>query len=271
MKGEGHRIYMGHRVLPEIPMRYPEKAMAITTDYFERQCAAIAEQNNAISLRKMIAQVGQKDAGNHQDKVALTFDDGYRDNIEYALPLLERYNIPATIFVTTGFIDGTTCPVEPVLWDRAEDFEHYDAHRRKFKKMSPGERVKALPALSQADIRSEYTRHFMSWKELRELIRHPLIDIGAHTVTHPVLSRLSPLQQWREIYMGHRRLRAMLRDAPILFAYPYGSCSASSLLFLAMLGYKGAVTTRARTYRKATSLFAQYKIPRFDFATSGIA
>ncbi len=115
--------------------------------------------------------------------LAITFDDGYRDNHELAAPELERRGLPATFFITTGFIDTNQVPP----WD------------------------------AERGIRSRW----MTWSQVRDL--HALgFGIGAHTVTHADLGRATPETARREVEESRRVLEARL-GAPVPdFCYPFG-------------------------------------------------
>ena len=185
--------------------------------------------------------------------IVLTFDDGYKNNYTYAFPLLRKYKVPATIFVTTGFIDQTN-----FLWtDRLEyiidntdsqssNFQWQDCEftlelstekeRRKTTEYIKNY-LKALPEYKkllfldklQQFLKIEYDWSKipslfkpLTWEEIREMKNSGLISIGAHTISHPILSRCTYEQQQRELMFSQQRIAEELNEQCTLFAYPNG-------------------------------------------------
>ena len=162
--------------------------------------------------------------------VMITFDDGYRDNFELAFPLLRAYGVPATFFITSGFIDRP----RPPWWDeirwmvhrasgpgpKAEDLiDSYkrlpaDDANRLLDEIAEQTGAGRQPATDGSDL-------WMTWDMVREL-RAAGMSVGGHTVNHPVLSRLSEDQQRREILGCRQRLAEELGIEMELFAYPVG-------------------------------------------------
>jgi len=190
----GHRVLMYHRV----------RALS-ERDQLSVSPQRFAEQLECLSARRVVGLdtvLRELQTGIMDPAVALTFDDGYADNLTSALPLLERHNIPATIFVVTEFCDG--------------------AHRH-------------------PRYRSEPDVH-LNWEQVRHLAAHPLIEIGSHTVTHPLLANLDDEAARREIVDSRRQLEDRL-DRPVrFFCYPSGNFSVRDTRLVAAAGYQGAVT-----------------------------
>ncbi|MBQ7208424.1 MAG: polysaccharide deacetylase family protein [Lentisphaeria bacterium] len=118
----------------------------------------------------------------------ITFDDGYADNLHEALPVLHEMGLPATIFVSSGFVGGARA----FPWD--------------------GNDVPARPEHRQ-----------LSADELRQLAGDPLVTLGSHTLTHPRLSELAPAEQEREILAGHRTLEEVVGKKLAVMSYPFGN------------------------------------------------
>jgi peptidoglycan/xylan/chitin deacetylase (PgdA/CDA1 family) len=181
-------------------------------------------------------------------KVILTFDDGYRDNYEIAFPLLREHGVPATFFLTTGFLDRPRVPwwdelawmaktsrrqrLEPGSWLRAPLALEGD-RRAAIDELTRA--FKALPATRTEDFldycaeaagtgrcpEAAATDLWMTWRMAAEL-RDAGMVIGGHTVSHPVLGRADELRQRREIEECARRLREELGVPMRFFAYPVG-------------------------------------------------
>ncbi|HEY0293185.1 MAG TPA: polysaccharide deacetylase family protein [Hansschlegelia sp.] len=203
----------------------------------------------------------------------LTFDDGYRDVRDNALPIMERHGAPATLYVASGFADGDA----GVWWLALE--EAIARAKRLYVDLGAGEavlatgtpaeksaawsaiywRLRAGPeealraevdrlALEQGVDLGSFARELcMRWEELAEIAKNPLVTIGAHTMTHPMLAK-HPVETARAEIAGSRdAIRDRLGAAPAHFAYPVGDLSAAGprdYALTAELGFTTAVTTR---------------------------
>lgn len=148
---------------------------------FEELCAFWARNFRVVSLPQLAADLreGRSVAG----QLALTFDDGYKDNLDTAAPILQKYGLTATFFITSGFIDATAQP----WWDQ-----------------NAGD-----------------PRPILTWENIRQLSGMGF-DIGAHTRTHPDLSTL-PVEDIRSEVEGCRQdILNATGVCPISFAYPFG-------------------------------------------------
>jgi peptidoglycan/xylan/chitin deacetylase (PgdA/CDA1 family) len=210
----------------------------------------------------------------------LTFDDGYRDVAEHALPILKRHGAPATLYVTSGFADG-----DAEIWWLALEAAIVRA-RRLYVDLGRGEA--ALPAgtaaekkaawsaiywrlragdeatlratvrglaLSQDVDPASFAQHLcMRWDELAAIAQEPLITIGAHTATHPMLAKHPEEAARAEIADGRAAIAEKLGAEPAHFAYPVGDLSAAGprdYALAAELGFTTAVTTRPGHLAKA--------------------
>jgi peptidoglycan/xylan/chitin deacetylase (PgdA/CDA1 family) len=226
----------------------------------------------------------------------ITFDDGYADNLTAAAPLLERADLPATVFVTTGFvgqhgecwwdtlervllepgrlpgrlalaIDGTTCQwsLGPGADYSQDDYARHRGwtwrqgqpptvrhrmFRELFEGLQPLEEAVRQPVIR--DLRewagtpetARPTHRTLTVEELVRLNAHPLIELGAHSVSHPVFRQASPARQREEIEESRSFLERTV-GAPITsFAYPYGDPGGAASL-VADAGFALACTTEA--------------------------
>jgi peptidoglycan/xylan/chitin deacetylase (PgdA/CDA1 family) len=149
------------------------------------------------------------------DGVAITFDDGYADNLDAAARLAEA-GLPATVFVTAGLLG------EPPWWDvlaRVVPEEEVAERFRALRPLPPAERASALAGLEG----EPPDGRVLTADELRALAAVDGIEIGAHTCTHPMLSALPLPEQRREIEGSKRMLEAELGRPVTSFAYPFGA------------------------------------------------
>jgi peptidoglycan/xylan/chitin deacetylase (PgdA/CDA1 family) len=218
--------------------------------------------------------------------VAITFDDGYRDNLVNAKPVLARHGVPATLFLATGFINQN----EPFWWDELATMILASTHPVHDQQVWAGENVTldwAKPERSdmaggwrasdqpQTARQSAYLeiwrklrrttgeerylamttlrRHLgtahdplgrpMTTDEIRDLLLDGLIQLGAHTVTHPALTLLSRMDSRREIDDSGRLCRALANEEVNGFAYPYGDMNSEVRNDVVKQGFSWACST----------------------------
>jgi peptidoglycan/xylan/chitin deacetylase (PgdA/CDA1 family) len=250
--------------------------LAVTPTHFDEQMAVLGATGGAVGLEAAVRRF-RRDSLRHR-RVAVTFDDGYADNLHAALPALERHDVAATFFIATGFLD------QPAFWWDRFDLVVLDPS------MATGEVAEAAAAAGLVDAagaaalgrggRQElhgalYTvvsalpleqigvaldalterlsaappapdGRPMTTEELAILAAHPLVTIGGHTVRHVRLSRTEPDDAWREITAGAARLEHLLGARPPLFAYPFGDANASAARVVRRTGFDRAFTTEGR-------------------------
>lgn len=192
--------------------------------------------------------------------VAISFDDGYRDNLYAARPMLERHGVPATVFVVTSYVDSGL----DFWWDVLErhravvghlDVEYRALHRR-LQTLAPAERLTALRELG-APLPSDQTT--MGVSELVRLADGEVIDVGAHTVTHPDLRALDRNGQLEEMQASKRQLERWLGRPVTGFAYPYGGVGTESAAAAQAAGFTYACTSAPGALGPGTGAFA---VPR---------
>lgn len=221
----------------------------------------------------------------------ITFDDGYADNQEVALPLLERMGLSATCFVATGFLDGgrmwNDTLIEAVRHCRqtsvsvaglsaayadlpALDLSNWEARRRaamllisRAKYLPMEERRELVEAVARTCEVRPSDRLMMSSAQLRDWHRRGM-GVGGHTIHHPILARTELSVAQREITGGKAALEALL-DVPVrLFAYPNGKPQEDYLPehvdMVRAAGFDAAVTTSPGAARRDTQ---PHEIPRF--------
>lgn len=223
--------------------------------------------------------------------VALTFDDGYRDNLTVALPILQRFRVPATLFLTTGFVGGTqllwpeqvACTlaltkmpilefvnVRYALAGNAQKGIAYRQLARVFKNTPPDDIPERLATLLQcAEVTAEQLRASawhrnlqpLDWNEVQILRGSGLFEFGAHTLTHRRLSALPDAEAEREIAAPKQILENHVGPVQY-FAYPHGSTGDYTDEHRAMAvraGYCAVFTADTQT---VTSRTDPYAVPR---------
>lgn len=210
-------------------------------------------------------------------RVLVTFDDGYRDVLTTALPILEAHDVPCLLFVVTGYLDGTTRPLETdVAWlasrlhpDERAGF--YRRHSRQLRHESPIEQVERIQALARENGLPDppvQRERFLAWDDVIELSRHPLVTIGSHTVTHHMLTAMQMKRAIREATASKSRLEERLGQAVECFAFPYGRQSMMVRRAVARAGYRFAFTTRGRVIDRVNRVDPM-AVPRFAVDEDG--
>jgi peptidoglycan/xylan/chitin deacetylase (PgdA/CDA1 family) len=148
--------------------------------------------------------------------VLLTFDDGYRTVFTLARPILERYAIPAVVFVCSE-------PVEQrrLFWHDAVALVHGDAEVERMKTL-PFDKWKRLTDECSQTVNDDDPHAPLSVAEVRALANTPGMEIGSHTAAHPILSRASLEQQYDQIVCNKARLEQWTGRSMTAFAYPNG-------------------------------------------------
>ena len=258
-------IFMLHSVVEDAepylrePIRCTKGVLELLLRYLRARQIDIVSLDDA--LRRFSDPNGPRFA-------VLTFDDGYRDNLTRALPMLERYAAPATIYVTTCLIERTANAwwLGLVEWLKRREWIAVEGYGRRSTR-TLAEKVGArigltrwvqadetlIAALSRAMAhdrvccRSLLDQQMLQAEELRRLADHPLITIGGHTTSHPWLAALSETAALREIAENRSYLQDLTQQEVAHFAYPFGSalaCTEREAALVAAAGFRTAATAR---------------------------
>ena len=271
-RGKGAILTLHHVRPPRSVAFRPNALLEITPDYLDRALTLIRKRGiDIVSLDEAVARL--KNRKPSPFFVALTFDDGYRDNVEHAWPILARHQAPWTLFVTPGFADRTArlwwleleeaiaalpridleLPdgrFSAVAGTSAEKTAAFDKLYWRLRKLPEGILLSAISDLgAQAGIDKAalVERECLPWETLRALAGAPGITIGAHTLTHPMLAKHDAAFAEAEVRESKARLEKEL-DLPIRhFAYPVGDRGSAGPREFSMAeaaGFASAVTTR---------------------------
>lgn len=271
--GTGH-ILMLHRVCPpqQGPRINANAGMEMTPDRLETIIRFFSCRDYAfISLDQLAEQLQGKKI--QKKFVLFTFDDGYTDNLVHAYPVFKKYQVPFTVYVTTGFPDRQAILwwyiVEDILLENRRISIDAGGEVREFNCSSPGEKedaffqirslIMSVPAKDYPDTIKDILDPFgidfykktaelaLSWGQIKQLSQDPLVTIGAHTVNHYALSTLPAEEAKKEILESHGSIEAHLNKKVEHFAYPYGGREEAGRREFDMvkaMGFKTAVTTR---------------------------
>ncbi len=267
-------ILMFHHVR-EAPNRdfAPNAHLTVSPKFLEATLKSLRSSNiDIVSMDEAILRI--QNGQTNKPFVAITFDDGYRDNAEIAAPILRKYNAPYTIYIASGLIDGSANlwwdGLEAIIRNQDKILVRSQAGAGEIECSTPKAKRKTYALLLeyltndlseelQREWINEYAAHYnvdlnsmlqsemMSWDEIKTLAEDPLCTIGTHTVHHYALARLEKEQAVAEISDGAQILEAALGEKPKHFAYPYGYSLAAGrrdFEIVAELGFASAVTTR---------------------------
>jgi len=274
-------VLIFHRVRAELDPLFPEEPDALR---FERFSRLLRSWFHVLPLGEAVDRLAQGTLPSRP--LSITFDDGYADNCTVALPILKRLGVPATYFIAAGYIDGgrmwNDTVIESVRRHRGARLDltrlgwgthvtDSTAARRRsidqlilqLKHLPPIERERAADDIAET-VGVELPRDLMMTSgQVRELSRAGM-TIGGHTVSHPILSRVSDDQARREIAEGKARLEAMIGEPIELFAYPNGKPDVDykpiHVQMARASGFKAALTTAPGAARAGDDL---HQLPRF--------
>lgn len=277
-------VLIFHRVLPAPDALLPDE---VDARRFDDICGWLKRWLNVLPLDEAVQrlQAGTLPAG----ATCITFDDGYADNHDVALPILQRHGLPATFFVATGFLDGgrmwndtvielvrrTRLPVLRLAGLLGAEFSHVPVHRFEDKRaaiLSLIHQLKYQPVPLRLELAEQLAMQaevqlpndLMMTSDKVRALRRAGMQIGAHTVSHPILATLDRATAYSEIGLSKRALETLLGERVSLLAYPNGKpgvdYNAESVALARALGFEAAVSTQWGASRAHTDVF---QLPRF--------
>jgi peptidoglycan/xylan/chitin deacetylase (PgdA/CDA1 family) len=298
-----------HRVAE---LEFDPQLLAVAPKHFAEQLQVLRDAYRPMALQDWVVSLQRGTLPPRA--VAVTFDDGYADNLFNAKPILETYNVPATVFITAGRVGYS----EEFWWDQLErlllspgdlpeeidldvngtimeirlaetsqntagdrELHHswnilqpddptlrHRAYRllcKLFKTMDEdvrGGNLERMFSYSGCSRQARPTHRTLSELEVKNLAKGELVEVGAHTVTHPMLAKLSSEEQKAEILASKQILEDLLGRRVASFAYPYGtdtSYTADTVSIVREAGFGQACSNfSGRVWR----LTDQYQLPR---------
>ncbi len=275
-------ILIYHRVLAETDALFPH---AVTQASFDAQMSCLKSVFNVLPLAEAVARL-QK--GTLPARAAcITFDDGYADNVTFALPILQRHGLTATFFIATDYLNGgrmfNDTVIEAIRDARVGRLDLSGLGLGRHDLTTNGAKARAINQILHAvkylpvDIREDKVARLcefaqcgslpanlmMTSDQLKSLFQAGM-EIGAHTACHPILAQLNRDAAMQEILESKQFLEALLGTQIRLFAYPNGKPGIDFLPEQARivegLGFVAAVSTQ----RAASSQHSDpFQLPRF--------
>jgi len=226
---------------------YWNEHMKVSPEYLKNFLSEHKKTHTFISLDELYELSTSKTKIESEKKfIVITFDDGYLDNYEYALPIFDEMSIPFTVYVTNSFPDRTAF----LWWYILEDIlqqnnsillssgEKFDCHTKEEKEKLFLHLRKIVLGLSQENIIDEFTNLFsnyeisylsynnalcLSWDMIREMSNSHYCTIAAHTMNHKTLNRLPIEKLDMEIIQSKKKLEEYIKKEIRHFAYPFGT------------------------------------------------
>lgn len=272
-------VLVFHRVLPTPDPLLESEPDAIG---FAAELDLIARVCNVLPLHEAIERLVRGSLPSRA--VSITFDDGYANNLTVAAPILQARRLPATVFIATGYI-GQGCMWNDTVIESVRragerldlrdlglaEFALSDVNARRsaisdilgaLKHRAPDERLACTELIAQRVDLSKPSGLMMTEEQIRALSAFG-IDVGAHTVTHPILKGLPVHRATREIAESKATLEAITRAPVTLFAYPNGKPNGdfdrTHVEMVRTSGFEAAFSTAWGAAGRDTD---RYQIPR---------
>lgn len=286
---EPHGLILAYHRIADV--RTDPWQLCVRPQYFAEQLTVLRDFADIVPLRNLQSRL--ESGTSTRPAVAITFDDGYADNLHTALPLLERFQASATVFVCTDAIGE-----KGFWWDRLATIVletehlppnlHIDEIGVRRTGLTPRDRdplhLELWRALRQLDEdhRGGIIEQLAEWAgrslgdgcrarpmtadELRTFAESPLIEIGAHSVTHRSFSALPEQVQLAEIEQSRRACERMTGRCPESFAYPFGDMAPATAEMVRQAGYARACSQRPDLVWRDSD---PYSLPRIGALDQG--
>jgi peptidoglycan/xylan/chitin deacetylase (PgdA/CDA1 family) len=280
-----------HSIASQPDSRWIDPGKRVPVPVFRNQMRFLAKHRHVVSLDRIVAAIASGErlpAGT----VAITFDDGYRDNMTEAFPILHSLGLPATVFLPTRYIDDA----EPawinrlyaaVMYRTTDELDIDVPFRFRASFASASKRLEAYRALSDLVFELDYDtrvqglrsiaerlgsplpshRIGMNWADVRESrVRFPKIQFGSHTVTHLDMNAACTATLQQELTQSKLEIEGHLQEAVEHFAYPYSRVGPDNESLVAAAGYRAAFAG-AEGVRVGPEA-PLYRVPRIDAPAS---
>lgn len=285
-------VLMLHRVVEHehsaaLPHRRP---LCVGRESFEKLLRWLPQYFDCVPLQALLEH-----SPSHRPRVALTFDDGWRDNAEHAFPLLERYQMPASIFLSTDFIGSQRAfwweAIGETLWQQpqssaglaleqqlktlgitlAQTLKVYDQSTQRSQalaellqqlKVHAPHKLQALADSCPKDCGP----HSLDWHQVKHMERSGLVRFGPHGASHSILTQLDETQLRADLVRSHHTLSAHCESPLGIYCYPNGDHNSEVRKAVAALGYRYALSTAAGLIEPGKN--QPLALPRIDVSHS---
>jgi peptidoglycan/xylan/chitin deacetylase (PgdA/CDA1 family) len=244
---------------------------------FEKQMKYVSENFMPVSLHNLQESLDEFS----KPPCAITFDDGYKNVLTVALPILQKYNIPATVFLVTSYLDET----KPKMfwWDKVFLKYHSTQFIESIKENVSGDidaYVEQLIKENELTFTKEEIASYsiMNEADVKELLKSNLMSIGSHTKNHELLTHISNAEAYLTLSESYERL-CKLGEECFYICYPNGYYTEEHLEMCDKIGYyggvasdKGLVTSNSFDYQlPRLGVGRNTKIETFKYAVSGLS
>ena len=257
----------------------PQKNLIISKNSFENHLSFLKKNYDVVSIDKMINHLNSK---SKNFKVSITFDDGYKDNLINALPLLNKYQLPATIYLTTRFQEGDCRMWWYEIWEIVNSSENinfkWNGEKINFNTNTFNQKIIAYNYLTciisklsyemqnnftkkitdKSYVQKNYKELCLSWDDVRLLSKSEHITIGAHSHTHSSLKNLETGLVKFEIEESKKLIEKNINKEVNHMAYPFGTfedVSDREAEIVKSLNFKSGVITIPKSIEESTNIF----------------
>ena len=278
----GAIILMYHSITNSKNNNFIDASYAMDIDVFEQQMKYLSKRRNVISMDELSNILAEGETPK-RGTVVITFDDGYLDNYELAAPILKKFDLPAIIYLATGYVSQCepqwidqlhwifqTRTLHSLNFEKNGSCESFDLRRKSELQIAHSklaskllESDKKVRTLLLAEIQKELKSSYklpqitMSWDDIKEMIaKYPNIEIGAHTNGHISLTSMDKISIFEDIDVCKQDIESHLGYYPKHFTYPYGRSNPLVRSIIESMDFKSAaVTDPASLIDKNSDLF----------------
>jgi peptidoglycan/xylan/chitin deacetylase (PgdA/CDA1 family) len=268
-----------HRVLSgeEIGQSYSESAIVMRTESFEALCAFLARYFEVVPLSSVLR--GGAECHTAKPRCVITFDDGWEDNYFRALPILQRFGFPATIFLATSMLDSNTTfwierirafAASPEGWEMLRQSMSARLGKRPqqvairditehLKHMSSEQRQDIITGILGELPQAGAADRMLSWQQVRKM-SHAGVEFASHTHTHPLLPYEPREKVGSELLSSQEELSDHGVANACAFAYPNGAWNDAVRNQVREAGYTAAATTQPGWFAPADDAYSMRRV-----------
>ena len=284
-------VLMFHRVCPESsrPRIRGNAGLEVTPEYLENTIKFLRKNNYEIVSLSRVAKI-LNDNYKKKKFAVLTFDDGYIDNYVHAYPIFKKHRVPFSIYVATNFPDGNAilwwyiledlilkeARIEfqlngleyqyscASLWQKEWAYQQIHGLILNGPSNDLNQRIRQVSKNYDIDFIKKTSELALTWEQIREMSADPLVEIGAHTINHHALSKLTDSDVQKEIEGSRDKIESEINQKVEHFSYPFGTRNEAGqreFKIAKKCGFKTSTTTSiANIFKEHKDLLEQ--LPR---------